>query len=281
MSYYAWQHDFGGDPSVVNANFAFEGFAFKVVGIAPPGFYGDSISTTPPALWIPLQTEYLTDADASYNQVHSSAWLRLIGRLRPGARLAGVSSELTAFLQHWLVSDADVDPIHLREVEQTLPQQKIEIASAATGVSGIRDRFGNSLKILLAVCIIVLLIGCANVANLLLARGMTRRAEVSIMSALGASGARLIQRALTESLVLALLGGVVGVFLAVAGTNLMVLLAFGHANGTSMHVGLSWPMLGFCATVALLSGTGTGPGANGVWGSRAAIRIYRSGRPRQ
>jgi predicted permease len=261
MSYRTWQQDFGGDLSVVNANFTFEGFNFKVVGITPPTFYGDTMSRIPPSLWIPLQTEYLTDAEASYNLVHSSAWLRVIGRLRPGAQLAGASSELTSLLRHWLVSDADMMPNHRAELEQRLPQQRIEIAQCATGVSALGDEYGRSLKILLAVCTMVLLIACANVVNLLLARGMTRRAQVSIQSALGASGARLIRQALTESLVLALLGGIAGVFLAVAGTRLVVLLAFGPANAIAMHVGLSWPMLGFCAAVALLSGVcfGTAP----------------------
>ena len=252
MGYRTWQDHFGGDLSVVNANFTFEGFNFKVVGITPPSFYGETMSNIPPALWIPLQTEYLTDAEASYNLVHSSAWLRVIGRLRPGAELGGASSELTSLLRHWLVSDADMMPNHRAELEQQLPQQSIEIARCATGISALGDEYGKSLKILLAVCAMVLLIVCANVVNLLLARGLTRRAQVSIESALGASGARLIRQALTESLTLALLGGIAGVVLAVAGIHLLVLLAFGR-NGVAMHVGLSWPMLGFCAALALLS----------------------------
>lgn len=287
ISYHTWQQDFGGDPSVINANFTFEGFAFKVVGITPPGFYGDTINSVPTALWIPLQTEYLTDADASFNRIPSSAWLRVIGRSRPGAPLAGTSSKLTAMLQHWLASDADMDPAHLREVEQDLPQQKIEIASAASGVGGLRDRYGSSLMILLAVCATVLFIGCANVANLMLARGMTRRAEVSMMSALGASGARLMQRALTESLVLALLGGITGVLIAVAGIRLVVLIAFGHASGISIHVGLSWPMLAFAAVVALLSGVcfGTVPAwmlarANPIEAMRGIGRTSGGSQPR-
>ena len=189
MGYRTWQDHFGGDLSVVNANFTFEGFNFKVVGITPPSFYGETISNIPPALWIPLQTEYLTDAEASYNLVHSSAWLRVIGRLRPGAKLGGASSELTSLLRHWLVSDADMMPNHRAELEQQLPQQSIKIARCATGISALGDEYGKSLKILLAVCAMVLLIVCANVVNLLLARGMTRRAQVSIQSALGASGA--------------------------------------------------------------------------------------------
>jgi predicted permease len=178
-----------------------------------------------------------------------------------GTQLAGASSELTSLLRHWLVSDADMMPNHRAELEQQLPQQRIEIARCATGVGALGEEYGRSLKTLLAVCTMVLLIACANVVNLLLARGMTRRAQASIQSALGASGARLIRQALTESLVLALLGGIAGVLLAVAGTHLVVRLAFGPANAIAMHVGLSWPMLGFCAAVALLSGVcfGTAP----------------------
>ncbi|MGB6931247.1 MAG: ABC transporter permease, partial [Acidobacteriaceae bacterium] len=198
MSYQTWQQHYGGDPSVVGATFAIEGFSFTIVGIAPPGFYGETLKSTPPALWIPLQTEYLTDANASYNLVPSSAWLRLIGRVHPGAPLAAVSSQLTAFLQHWLMADAAMMPDNLSELKRELPQQRIEIASAATGIGAMRDTYGNSLGILFAICTLVLLIACANVANLLLARGMSRRGQIAIMSALGATRQRLFCQALTE-----------------------------------------------------------------------------------
>ena len=291
MSYRAWQEDFGGDPSVVGADFTFEGFAFKVIGITPPGFYGDNVSNVPTALWVTLQAEYLTDADASYNRIPSSAWLRVIGRARPEihneAQLAGASSQLTAMLQHWLVTDADMDANKLHDVEKNLSEQRIEIASAASGVGGLRERYGSSLMILLAVCAVVLLIGCANVANLLLARGMTRRTEVSIMSALGASGTRLMRRALIESLILALLGGIAGLLIALAGTRVIMLIALGHANGMTMHVGLSWPMLVFSLAIALVSGIcfGTVPAwlltrTNPIEAMRGAGRTSGGSQPR-
>ena len=251
-----WQHDFGAI-SGGEYRFTLEGFNFKV------GHHAAICNATMSVfrrlcgyLFNPV-----SNGRGSLLQPRSpSAW-RVVGRLRPGAQLAGASSELTSLLRHWLVSDADMMPNHRGELEQQLPQQRIEIARAAAGVGTLGDEYGRSLKILLAVCTMVLLIACANVANLLLARSMTRRAQVSIQSALGASGTRLIRQALTESLVLALLGGIAGVFLGVAGTHLVVLLAFGPANGIVMHAGLSWPMLGFCAAVALLSGVcfGTAP----------------------
>jgi len=254
MSYQTWQQHYGGDPSVVGATFAIEGFSFTIVGISPPGFYGETLKSTPPALWIPLQTEYLTDAKASFNLVPSSAWLRLIGRVRPETPLGAVSSQLTAFLQHWLMADAAMMPDNLSELKRELPQQRIEIASAATGIGAMRDTYGNSLGILFAICTLVLLIGCANVANLLLARGMSRRGQIAIMSALGATRGRLFRQALTESLLFGLLGGMVGVGIAWIGSRLVVTLAFGASNAISAHVGISWAMLGFCLTLALVSG---------------------------
>ena len=254
MSYGTWQQDFGGDLSVVNADFAIEGFSFKVIGIAPPGFYGETMSSTPVSLWIPLQTEFLTDANASYNLVPASAWLRVIGRLRAGASLGGAASQLTAFLQHWLLSDAAMMPDHRSELEQLLARQRIEIGSAATGVGEMQDTYGSSLMILLAACTLVLLIACANVANLLLARGMTRRVPMGVMCALGASRKRLMQQTLIESLMLSLLGGIAGLILAILGAHLAVRLTFGRGSWIAAETSLSWPMLGYCATVALLSG---------------------------
>jgi hypothetical protein len=114
MSYQTWQQQYGTDSSVVGATFAMEGFSFTIVGIAPPGFYGETLKSTPPALWIPLQTEYLTDANASYNLVPSSAWLRLIGRIHPGTRSGAVSSQLTAGTSdrpaRWQASESQAIP---------------------------------------------------------------------------------------------------------------------------------------------------------------------------
>ena len=254
MSYQTWQQHYGSDPSVVGATFAIEGFSFTIVGIAPPGFYGETLKSTPPALWIPLQTEYLTHANASFNLVPSSAWLRLIGRVHRGTPLGAVSSQLTAFLQHWLMSDAAMMADNRSELARELPRQRIEIASAATGTGAMRDTYGNSLGILFAICTLVLLIACANVANLLLARGMSRRGQIAIMSALGATRRRLFRQALTESLLFGLLGGLVGVGIAWIGSRVVVTLAFGAGNAISRHVGISWAMLGFCMTLALVSG---------------------------
>ena len=254
MSYHAWQQDYAGNPAVIGATFAIEGFNFTLVGITPPGFYGETLSSSPTGLWIPLQTEYLTDAEGSFNLVPASAWLRLIGRKRPGASLAGVGEQFTANLRHWLVSDAAMMPNNLAELERELPRQNISIAPAPTGIDDLRQEYGSSLRILLGICGLVLLIACANVANLLLARGLGRRAQTAVMSALGASRRRIVQQALTESILLAVLGAVGGIAIAISGSRMLVLLAFGESSDSAVRAGLSWPMLGFGLALALVSG---------------------------
>jgi predicted permease len=252
LSYHAWQQEFSGNPSIIGATVAIEGFPFTIIGVTPPGFFGDTLTSNPPAIWVTLRAEYLTDGNGSYNVVPSSAWLRVIGRLRPGASVAGVPAQLTAMLRHWLTTDAAMMPDNRRELLAELPRQNINIGSAASGVGMMRDTYGNSLGILLGICALVLLIACANVANLLLARGLARRAQIAIMSALGASRKRLIRQALTESVLLGVMGGVAGVLIAVVSARLLVRLAFGHVD--AIRVGLSWPMLGFCIALALVSG---------------------------
>jgi predicted permease len=252
LSYRTWQQDFGGNPSVVGSTFIFERFPFLIVGVAPPGFFGETLSSTPPSIWIPLQVEYLLDADASFNAVPSSAWLRLIGRLHPGASTAGVPSQLTSLLRHWLVADAAMTPDHRAELLENLSRQRIDIASAAGGVGAMKDAYGASLRILLGACLLVLLIACSNIANLLLARGISRRANSAVHVALGASRRRLVRQAFTESVLLGMLGAIVGVAIAWAGARIAVLLAFGHAHAFALDIHPSWPVLGFCFAVALL-----------------------------
>ncbi len=285
LSYSAWQQQFGGNPSIVGATVAIEDIPFTVVGVTPPGFYGDTLASTPPAIWVTLRAEYLTDANASYNEVPSSAWLRVIGRLRRGASVAGASARLTAMLRHWLITDAAMMPDNRTELDRELPHQNISIASAASGIGMMRDTYRSSLGILLGICALVLFIACANVANLLLARGLSRRPQIAVMSALGASRQTLMRQALTESILLGVMGGGAGIVIALIGSRLLVLLTFGHID--AMHVGLSWPMLGFCLALALLSGIlfGTGPAwllarANPIEAVRSSNRTTHDGSAR-
>jgi predicted permease len=176
LSHQAWQGTYGSDPSVVGATFVIEGHPFTVAGVAPPGFFGETLRANPPDLWIPVQQEPLIAGDGSLLRQPISAWLRVIGRLKPGATTAGVDQRLTGVLRQWLRHDSGYPSDWMPEVIRMLPKQTLAVVPAGAGVGVMKEEYGRSLQILLAVCGLVLLIACANVANLLLARAAARRA---------------------------------------------------------------------------------------------------------
>jgi predicted permease len=254
MSYRTWQQKYGGDPKVVGATFQIETFAFTIVGIAPPGFYGETLSSNPMDLWVPLSVDYLTDAEAPYCDVPSMSWLRLIGRLKPGAKPASVGERLTILLKHWLTGEGALPPQEQSHLSEELSRQVIRLGPAGRGMSEMRNSYGSSLKILLGICCAVLLICCANVANLLLARGMARRPQTALQRALGAPTRLILRQSFTESLLLAAMGGVLGAIIAWVGAGLIVRLAFRHAAVLPVHVSPSLPVLVFCLLLSVLTG---------------------------
>ncbi len=159
-----------------------------------------------------------------------SAWLRVIGRLRPGATTDGMGPRLTALLRAWMQHDSGYPSNWMPEIIRTLPEQVITIVPAGSGVGVMKEQYGRSLQILLGVCGLVLLIACANVANLLLARAVARRGQTAIRLAIGASGRQIVGEALLESVLLAFFGAVAGLFVAMGAARLLVSLAFAGAT---------------------------------------------------
>src|SRR3954471_9186876 len=210
MSYHTWQTTYGADSSVVGSTFVIEAHPFTIVGVAPPGFFGETLRSDPPELFIPLQQEVLIDGQRALIHSPFSAWLRVIGRLKPGASIAGMSPRLTTMLRQWMVTDAGYPANWLSEVERLLPKQVINIVPAGAGVAEMKEEYGRSLQILFAVCGLVLLIACANVANLLLARAVARRSQTAVRLAVGAARKDIVGQALTESILLAVFGGIAG-----------------------------------------------------------------------
>jgi len=249
MSYSIWQQKYGRDPSVIGASFAFNGQSFTVVGVAPPSFYGDRLERTP-AFWIPLADEPLIDRSAPLLDFPASDWLDLIGRLAPGADPKSIEAHLQLELQQWLLSPVS----KLEPGERALvPKQTLHLSPGGAGVQTMRDEYQSGLRLLMWISAFVLLIACANVANLTLVRAAARRQQTSVRTALGASHSRQIVQVLTESTVLAGLGGIVGVALAFAGTRLILHLAFQN-EPVAINPMPSLPVLGFTFAVSLLTG---------------------------
>ena len=261
MSYHAWRQTYGGDPSVVGATFIIEGHAFTVVGIAPPGFFGETLRPDPADIWIPLQQEPLIAGESSLLRQSISAWLRVIGRLRPGATTAGVSPRLTALLRQWMMTDAGYPPEWMPEIKRLLDKQTIAVVPAGAGVAAMKEEYGHSLTILFAVCGLVLLIACANVANLLLARAAARRSQTAVRVAIGASRRQIVGQALLESVLLGVMGGIAGLAVAMGASRLLLALAFHGSQFLPISIVPSLPVLGFAFLLSLATGVifGTAP----------------------
>jgi predicted permease len=254
MSHQAWQSTYASDPSIVGSTLVINGHPFTVIGIGPPGFFGETLRSDPPELWLPLQQEPLINSDGSLLRQPVSAWLRVIGRLKPGATTDGMSPRLTGVLRHWLQYESGYPANWMPDVIRMLPQQVLNVVPAGAGVAEMKEEYGRSLQILLAVCGLVLLIACANVANLLLARGVARRGQTAVRLAVGASARQIVSQALAESIVLAVAGGVAGLVVASAAAQLLLSLAFRSARFLPIDTTPSLMVLAFAFGVSLLTG---------------------------
>jgi predicted permease len=254
MSHHAWQGTYGADPAMIGTTLVIEGHPFTVIGVTPPGFFGETLRGDPPDLYVPLQQEPLINGNTSILRQPVSAWLRVIGRLRPGATVDGMGPRLTGVLHQWMQHDSQYPANWMPDVIAGLPKQVIAVVPAGAGVGIMKEQYGRSLQILLAVCGLVLLIACANVANLLLARAVARRGQTALRLAIGASRRQVVLQALLESVLLAIAGGVIGLLVASGTARLLLSLAFAGATFLPIATTPSPLVLGFAFALALLTG---------------------------
>ena len=254
ISHHSWQTDFGADPSLVGSTLIIEGHPFTIAGITPPRFFGETLRPNPPDIWIPLQQEPLVVGEGALLHQSVSAWLRIIGRLRSGASTEGTGARLTVLLRQWIQHDAGYPPNWMADVVRLLPKQSINVVPAGAGVGVMKEEYGRSLQILSAVCGMVLLIVCANVANLLLARGVARRTQTALRLALGASRRQIVAQTLIESILIAIAGGIIGLLVAMAAARLLLVMAFRSSQFLPITVVPSPMVLAFAFAMALLTG---------------------------
>jgi predicted permease len=255
MSYRIWNEKYAADSAVVGATYQMNGHPFIVIGVAAPGFYGAKLAGWGmPDFWLPATTEPLIDGETARLKRPSSNFLDLIGRVRPGVDPKALEAKLKVEFHNWLAS-------HLPDMapgeKQLWTQQTLHLVPGGAGVEVMRDQYEDGLKLLLIAAGCVLLVGCANLANLMLARGLKNRAQTSIRVALGASRGRLVRGVLLESMLLAMIGGILGIAVAYAGTKMIVSLAFqtgGSINYVPLQAAPSWPILFFTLVVSMLTG---------------------------
>jgi predicted permease len=252
LSYQSWQSDFAGDPGIVGSTVFVQTHPFTVAGIAPPGFFGDRVIPIPPDLWLPLATQPVIEGATSTLMHHDdTGWLYPLGRVRPGVNIAALQTKLSILLRQWMgTRPAFTDNGGVAMI----PRQHVVLAPAGGGIQKLQAQTGSELRLLMILSGVVLLIACANIANLLLARSTARRAEISVRMALGAARRRLIRQILTESVLLSVIGGAAGLAVAYAGTHMMLSLAFPISRNMPIQASLSLPVLGFAFLVSLMTG---------------------------
>jgi len=258
LSYEAWQGEFSGDTSLVGSTLFIQSHPFTVAGIAPRGFFGDRLTDRPPALWIPLAMEPIIAGPGTILDHADSNWLYALGRVHPGTNIPAMQARLSSVLRQWLTTR----PMYTQHgASAEIPKQHVVVVPGGGGIQNLQQQTGTGLKMLMILSSVVLLISCANIANLLLARSTARRTDISIRMALGASRQRLIRQILTESILLSCVGGLVSLILAYAGSHLILSLAFPYAKTMPVSASPSLAVLGFAFAVSLLTGAlfGTAP----------------------
>ena len=255
MSFHAWQEKYGSDPSVVGSTYQINGHSFTIIGVTPAGFIGAKmVSWGMPDIWMPLTAEPTIDGATARLKNTRVDWLDLIGRVRPESNPKAIEAQLKGELHGWLATHvADMSP----QEKAVWQRQALRLSPGGAGFSDLRRDYSEGLLLLMVTACCVLLVACANIANLLLARGLKNRRQTAVRMALGASRGRLVRNALLESVVLSLVGGAAGVAVAWAGARLIVYLAFHMIQESTwipVQASPSTPVLLFALGVSVLTG---------------------------
>jgi len=270
ISYDYWQRRFGGKTQVLGTAVRLFGNTYTIIGVAGPGFHGESVGQNPD-VWVPMmmQPQVMPGRDWLHEDLKTSLekvmWLQVLGRLKPGVTIAKAQAEMDILFKQ--IIEAGYPASLSAESRKQALDQHIRVQEAATGVLPGRDDFAQQLLVLLAVSGLVLLISCANVANLLLARATARQKEVGVRLSIGASRGRLVRQFLTESLLLAFFGGVIGIAVAFAASRLVVNLLSRPRDPLQLSTSIDFRVLGFTIAVTLLTGL--------LFGVAPAIRATR------
>jgi predicted permease len=264
ISYAWWKRSLARDPNVLNLMLKLGDTTYNIVGVTPPEFFGTKVGEAPD-MWVPLSmVKEVPPHFGGYNDNFSESLL-IMGRLKPGVSIDEATANVNLLFRQILINfaGARLD----QENQQKLDRTKVALTSMATGLSSLRRRFSEPLQILMAVVALVLLIACANIANLLLARSTARARELAVRQALGARRTRIIRQLITESLVLALAGGALGVALASVANRLLLRMVSGGLDPIPLNVSIDTRLLLFTVAVTLATAL--------IFGTLPAFRATR------
>jgi len=251
ITYGLWQRRFAGKDEALGKTILINGKPFTVAGVSPAEFFGVEPQSAP-QVFIPVHQLGLVDLNP-HHSVESRFtdghfyWLDIMGRLKPGVSLAQAQTEMAARFQQWALSTVRND-----KDRQTLPA--LWLQEGGSGVDSLRRQYSKPLYILMTMVALILLIACANIANLLLARSAARRREMAVRLSLGAGRLRVIRQLLTESILLALCGGALGIVVAALGIRALTLLLANHQDDFTLGAQVDWHVLLFTFLVAVATG---------------------------
>ena len=250
MSYDTWKNQYASDVSLIGSTFFVNTRPVTIAGIAPQGFFGDRLLSTPPDFYLPIESMPVV-ANAPYVHDADAKWLYMIGRVKPGVSLPQLQAKLSGLLRQAL---APTRAYSSAEAKAKLPKVHLVLTPGGAGIQHMQEGSSSALRLLMWISALVLLIACANIANLLLVRGMARKTEMSVRAALGAARVRIVRQLLTESVFLAAIGGLAGLAIAYAGTRTLLALLYPGANDLPIQASPSPLVLAFACGLSLLTG---------------------------
>ena len=250
ISFAFWQRNFGGDPAIVGKRLTLDGNSFEIVGVTPPGFNGISVGDTFDVA-VPVCIEPIVSPRNNRLTLRHAWWLASIGRLRPGWTVERANAQIAAVTPSIL--QETIPPVYDSDKVKKYLEYKLGVFSASTGFSSLRRDSETPLFLLLGISGLVLVIACANLANLMLARAGAREQQITIRLALGATRIRMIRELLSESVFLAVAGSVCGLFLAYAISRMLVAFISTGDSKIFLDLGMDWRVLGFATALAVLT----------------------------
>src|SRR6266404_1509432 len=250
ISYSFWQRDFAGDPSAVGKRLTLDGNSFEVLGVTPPGFHGISVGDSFDVA-VPICVEPILSPRNNRLTLRHAWWLASVGRLKPGWTIARARAQMNAVTP--AILQETIPPVYDAAGVKKYLEYKLGAFSASTGFSELRQDSETSLWLLLGISGLVLLIACANLANLMLARTSARERQITIRRALGATRWRMVRELLSESLLLAAAGSICGLYLAFAISRMLVAFFSTQQNQVFLDLGVDWRVLAFTTALAALT----------------------------